>query len=75
MEEDAPLSTLARLGKDPQSCVYLEPSASEEAIRRMQEDARRDLGAQVPDGYLALLRVTNGVPCFILSVRGRWRHE
>jgi hypothetical protein len=55
------LTVLARLGNDPMSGVYLQPPAAEEAIRRMQEAARQDLGEPVPDEYAALLRVTNGV--------------
>jgi hypothetical protein len=41
--------------------VYLRPKADEAAIGYLQVAARRDLGEAVPDGYLALLRVTNGV--------------
>src|SRR5215471_4640213 len=55
------LTILARLGGDPVSGVYLQPVADEVAIRRMQAAARRGLGEPVPDGYVALLRVTNGV--------------
>lgn len=55
------LETLRRLGSDPTSGVHLKPPASDEAIRRMQEEADSDLGEPIPDDYLALLRVTNGV--------------
>jgi hypothetical protein len=55
------IPALVRLGSAGGSSVYLRPSASEAAIGRMQVAARRDLGEAVPDGYLALLRVTNGV--------------
>lgn len=55
------LMTLARLGGDPTGSVYLQPAADEAAICRMQTAARRDLGEPVPDEYVALLRVTNGV--------------
>src|SRR3989442_1117411 len=55
------LPTLARLGTDPTSGVYLQPGASEVTVRRMQAAARRDLGEPIPDGYVALLRMTNGV--------------
>lgn len=56
-----PLVTLTRLGSSPMSGVYLQPTADEAAIRRMQTAAIRDLGEAVPDDYVALLRVTNGV--------------
>jgi hypothetical protein len=55
------LATLARIGSDPLSGVYLQPAADEEAIGRMQAAARQDLGESVPEGYVALLRITNGV--------------
>jgi hypothetical protein len=54
------LATLAHLGHDPMSGVYLQPAADEGAIHQMQAAARRDLGEPVPEGYVALLRVTNG---------------
>jgi hypothetical protein len=55
------LPTLARLGADEKRAVYLRPRASEAAIRRMQAAAQRDLGEPVPDAYVALLRIANGV--------------
>jgi hypothetical protein len=55
------LPTLARLGADKQRAVYLRPKASEAAIRRMQTAAKRNLSELVPDAYVALLRITNGV--------------
>lgn len=55
------LPTLLRLGAEKNSGVYLRPKASEQAIHRMQVTAKRDLGEPVPDGYVVLLRVTNGV--------------
>lgn len=55
------LSTLVRLGNRPMSSVYLQTGASEGAIGQMQASARQDLGEQVPDGYAALLRLTDGV--------------
>jgi hypothetical protein len=55
------LATLARLGSDPMSGVYLQPPADEATIWQMQEAARRDLGEPVPEEYAALLRVANGV--------------
>jgi len=55
------LPTLVRLGTEEKRAVYLRPKANEAAIRRMQSAARRDLGEPVPEGYVALLRMTNGV--------------
>jgi hypothetical protein len=54
------LATLGRQGSDPMSGVYLRSAADEKAIRRMQEAARQHLGEAVPDGYEALLRVSDG---------------
>jgi SMI1 / KNR4 family (SUKH-1) len=53
------LPTLIRLGAE--RAVYLAPKASEAAIRRMQAAAKRDLGEPVPDSYVALLRIANGM--------------
>jgi len=53
------LPTLARLGAE--DIVYLAPKASEAAIRRMQVAAKRDLGEPIPEAYVALLRVANGI--------------
>jgi hypothetical protein len=55
------LATLARLGRDPMSGVFVHPAADEGTIRQMQVSSCRDLGEPVPDGYTALLQVTNGV--------------
>jgi hypothetical protein len=55
------LETLARLGADPANAVYLQAPATEAAIESMQSDARRDLGEAVPESYVRLLRLTNGV--------------
>jgi len=52
---------LARFGGGPSSGVYVRSAAGEEAIRRMQEVALRDLCESIPDEYIALLRITNGV--------------
>jgi hypothetical protein len=54
------LHALAHLGANEKRAVYLRPKASDTAIRRMQVAAQRDLGEAVPDGYVALLRITNG---------------
>lgn len=53
--------TLARLGANPTSGVYLRPGCSETTIRRMQAAARRDLGEEVPVAFPRLLRITNGL--------------
>jgi gamma-glutamyl AIG2-like cyclotransferase len=52
--------TLARLGADPERAVYLRPGAGEAAIRNLQRDARKELGEQVPESFVRLLRLTNG---------------
>jgi Gamma-glutamyl cyclotransferase, AIG2-like len=53
--------TLARLGTDPERAVYLRPGAGETAILNLQRDARTRLGEQVPESFVRLLRLTNGV--------------
>jgi hypothetical protein len=55
------LPTLARLGANAMSGVHLNQAASEAAIRQMQDAALQDLGESVPESYVALLRITNGV--------------
>jgi hypothetical protein len=59
-EPDA-IAKLLALGGDPSSGVYLNQPAREAVIRDMQVEAVRDLGGTVPDGYLRLLRATDGV--------------
>lgn len=54
------LATLVHLGADGTHGVYLRQKASETAIARMQASAERELGERVPDGYVALLRITDG---------------
>lgn len=53
--------TLQRLGTDPVSGVDLSEPASEEALERLQADARGQLGEEIPAAFLALLRITNGL--------------
>jgi hypothetical protein len=55
------LNLLVSLGRSDASGVYLRPPADEDAIAGMQAAAARELGQVVPDSYLALLRVSNGV--------------
>lgn len=43
------------------SGVYLSLGCGEDAIRQLQDAAKRDLGERVPDSFVRLLRVTNGV--------------
>ena len=52
--------TLSRLGADPERAVYLRPGAGEAAILNLQRDAGARLGAQVPESFVRLLRLTNG---------------
>lgn len=51
--------TLVRLGAE--GAVYLAPQVSEPAIEQMQVAAKRDLGEPIPDAYVALLRIANGI--------------
>jgi hypothetical protein len=53
--------TLTRLGAERLSGVHLQPPAHGRSIRRMQDEARKELGELVPDEYIALLKVTDGV--------------
>lgn len=55
----AALSSLVKLGK--KGIVYLNKKASEAGLGRMQAAAKRDLGEGLPEGYVALLRLSNGV--------------
>lgn len=59
-EGDA-LKLLSELGADPENAVYLRPGASEEAIRTLQVVARKHLGEEVPEAYVRLLRLSNGM--------------
>jgi hypothetical protein len=53
--------TLLRLGNTPVSGVHVQRPAYDRTVRRMQYAAERELGERVPDGYVELLLVTNGV--------------
>lgn len=55
------LQTVLALADQPASGVYTDPPASEPALRAMQAAARGRLGEPVPDQYVALLRLTNGL--------------
>jgi hypothetical protein len=55
------VAMLLAFGAEPSSGVYLNQPASKDSIRAMQVAAVRDLGVSVPDGYLQLLRATDGV--------------
>ncbi|SCB38094.1 SMI1/KNR4 family protein [Rhizobium lusitanum] len=55
------LETLIELGRNPMTGVYLNPVAEEDALDQMQVAARRDLDELVPEAYVALLRLTNGI--------------
>ena len=54
------LATLIRLGKQ-RSGVSLTPGASDKQIRDMQAAAKRELGEPVPQSYVSLLRLSNGI--------------
>lgn len=60
-ESTAVLQRLVELGADPAKGVYLQRPASEAGIAQLRTNAMALLGASVPDGYIRLLRVTNGV--------------
>lgn len=55
------IATLARLAAEGKRAVHLKPKASETAIRDMQTAAKKDLGEPVPEEFVALLRISNGV--------------
>lgn len=59
LKADEAFPTLIRLGA--KGSVHLPPKASEEAIRLMQTAAKRELGETVPDSYVSLLRIANGI--------------
>jgi hypothetical protein len=52
---------LSRIGTNPRSGVHLEPGCTEDALRKLQSDARQHLGLEVPASYLRMLRLTDGV--------------
>lgn len=56
-----PFSLLAWLGGNPRSGVYLRPPCDEATLEHLQTAARRDLDEEVPQSFLRLLRITNGV--------------
>ena len=43
------------------SGVYLKPPCDDTAIERLQRTYKRELGANVPESFLRLLKTTNGV--------------
>ena len=55
------LVVLARLGMKPGSGVHLNRGCSEDALRELQAGARKHLGEEVPESYVCLLRLTNGM--------------
>lgn len=52
--------TLIGLGDDPTSGVYLEPGCDNNAIGRLQALAVKELKEKLPEGFVRLLRLTNG---------------
>jgi hypothetical protein len=52
---------LTRLGANRLKAVYLRPGCDSSAIAQMQTAARRELGEDVPDGFVRLLTITNGL--------------
>lgn len=61
MNLDDALALLVKLGGNPDRAVYLREPASEASIAAMQGHSQRDLGEVVPEEYVALLRITNGL--------------
>ncbi len=55
------LATLVELGQCSLSGVYLREGATEAAIGTLQTEAQRELGQPLPEEYVALLRLTNGL--------------
>ncbi len=41
--------------------IYVRPAAKESTIKKMQRESKRELGEEVPDGYVRLLKLTNGL--------------
>jgi hypothetical protein len=52
---------LIRLGRSELSGVHLRLPAAEAAIQQLQSDASRKLGEEIPQSFITLLRVTNGL--------------
>jgi hypothetical protein len=52
---------VGHLGKDPRSGVYVKRGCGEDALRKLQAAARQHLGEEVPESYIRLLRLTNGL--------------
>jgi hypothetical protein len=56
-----PLAILSRLDRDPGSGVHLRPACNDTTIGQLQAAAERELGEAVPESFVRLFRVTNGV--------------
>ncbi len=61
MTEPNVLGVLARFGADPLSGVYLRPPCNAATIEQLRTASKRDLGEAVPEPFLRLLGITNGV--------------
>ncbi len=58
--DDAIFETIKKWAGKGCSCVYLQPPCEEAALIRMQTDAKRHLGEEIPESYVQFLRLTNG---------------
>jgi len=49
--------------------IYIRPAASETAIKKLRRAAKSELGEDIPDEYLKLLRLSNGIQIKTLLAR------
>jgi hypothetical protein len=59
-ESGSAFEDLVRLGAS-HPAVWLKPPCHEGAIKKLQEDSKRELGNEVPSSYIDLLRISNGM--------------
>ena len=52
---------LSALSREPLSAIYLKPGCDEIVIDRLQQSARLSLGGDIPEGFIRMLRFTNGL--------------
>ena len=56
-----PFEILVRLGSDSIRGIYLKPGCDDIMIDRLQSEAIKKLGEEIPPAYIRLLKITNGV--------------
>lgn len=54
-------ATITGLGMNEKSGVYLNQGCNDSDIQQMQSLARKELGEEIPPGFIRLLRLTNGI--------------